>query len=128
ESDLLGGRPETREEEDGAPSKTRTCDLRIRSPTLYPAELWALIPADRHLRERKSTTGRRGLIRATPSSPRAPGAPVGLARFGEGVDRVVVLVAAGEGLGVVGLDAGAVVLGPVRDPLVAVVVLDLVHP
>ena len=27
----------------GAPSKIRTCDLRIRSPTLYPAELWAHI-------------------------------------------------------------------------------------
>lgn len=26
----------------GAPSKIRTCDLRIRSPSLYPAELWAL--------------------------------------------------------------------------------------
>ena len=24
----------------GAPSRTRTCDLRIRSPLLYPAELW----------------------------------------------------------------------------------------
>ncbi len=26
----------------GAPSPTRTGDLRIRSPTLYPSELWAL--------------------------------------------------------------------------------------
>jgi hypothetical protein len=25
----------------GAPSPTRTGDLRIRSPTLYPSELWA---------------------------------------------------------------------------------------
>ncbi len=25
----------------GAPSRIRTCDLRIRSPLLYPAELWA---------------------------------------------------------------------------------------
>ena len=25
----------------GAPSRIRTCDLRIRSPTLYPTELWA---------------------------------------------------------------------------------------
>ena len=27
----------------GAPSRIRTCDIRIRSPTLYPAEPWALI-------------------------------------------------------------------------------------
>jgi hypothetical protein len=26
----------------GAPRATRTPDLRIRSPTLYPSELWAL--------------------------------------------------------------------------------------
>ena len=26
---------------DGAPSKTRTCDLLVRSQTLYPTELWA---------------------------------------------------------------------------------------
>ena len=25
----------------GAPSKTRTCDLLVRSQTLYPTELWA---------------------------------------------------------------------------------------
>ena len=25
----------------GAPSRIRTCDLRIRSPLLYPTELWA---------------------------------------------------------------------------------------
>src|SRR5205823_10535104 len=25
----------------GAPSRIRTCDLRLRRPTLYPAELWA---------------------------------------------------------------------------------------
>jgi hypothetical protein len=28
-------------EEVGAPSTTRTCDLLVRSQTLYPAELWA---------------------------------------------------------------------------------------
>ena len=28
---------------DSTPSRIRTCDLRIRSPLLYPAELWALI-------------------------------------------------------------------------------------
>ena len=28
-------------EKHGAPSPTRTGDLRIRSPTLYPTELWA---------------------------------------------------------------------------------------
>ena len=27
----------------GAPGRTRTCDLRIRSPLLYPAELRALV-------------------------------------------------------------------------------------
>src|SRR5256885_3225189 len=26
---------------DGGPSKTRTCDLLVRSQTLYPTELWA---------------------------------------------------------------------------------------
>ena len=29
------------QENGGAPSRIRTCDLRIRSPTLYPTELWA---------------------------------------------------------------------------------------
>ena len=28
----------------GAPSRIRTCDLRIRSPLLYPVELWAPVP------------------------------------------------------------------------------------
>src|SRR5262245_4358428 len=28
-------------ESNGAPSTTRTCDLLVRSQTLYPAELWA---------------------------------------------------------------------------------------
>ena len=28
-------------EKDGAPGRNRTCDLRIRSPTLYPTELQA---------------------------------------------------------------------------------------
>jgi hypothetical protein len=28
-------------ERNGAPSRIRTCDLRIRSPLLCPAELWA---------------------------------------------------------------------------------------
>src|SRR5262249_19521681 len=28
---------------DGGPSRIRTCGLRIRSPTLYPTELWALV-------------------------------------------------------------------------------------
>jgi hypothetical protein len=27
--------------ENGAPSTTRTCDLLVRSQTLYPTELWA---------------------------------------------------------------------------------------
>jgi hypothetical protein len=27
----------------GAPGRSRTCDIRIRSPTLYPAELRALV-------------------------------------------------------------------------------------
>ena len=33
-------------EENGAPSKTRTCDLLVRSQTLYPTELWARDEAD----------------------------------------------------------------------------------
>ena len=28
-------------ERNGAPNRIRTCDLRIRSPSLYPSELWA---------------------------------------------------------------------------------------
>ena len=28
----------------GAPSTIRTCDLLIRSQTLYPAELWVRVP------------------------------------------------------------------------------------
>jgi hypothetical protein len=34
----------------GAPGRTRTCDLRIRSPALYPTELRAR-PNDHHSRE-----------------------------------------------------------------------------
>ena len=30
-----------RAEADGAPCRTRTCDLLVRSQTLYPTELWA---------------------------------------------------------------------------------------
>ena len=33
-------------EEFGAPSTTRTCDLLVRSQTLYPTELWARGEAD----------------------------------------------------------------------------------
>src|SRR5258706_16354531 len=32
-----------RESRDGGPSRIRTCGLRIRSPALYPSELWVLI-------------------------------------------------------------------------------------
>ena len=55
-------------------------------------------------------------------------APPLLADLGQGVDRVVVLVGAGQRLGVVALDRRPVVLGPVRDAVVAVVRLELVHP
>src|SRR5687767_8938133 len=30
----------------GGPSKTRTCDLLVRSQTLYPTELWALLEVE----------------------------------------------------------------------------------
>src|SRR3954452_6967101 len=46
----------------------------------------------------------------------------------EGVDRVVVLVGAVQRLGVLLLDAGAVVLLPVRDAADLVVLGQLVHP
>jgi hypothetical protein len=36
----------------GAPSRIRTCDLRIRSPTLYPTELWARPTVPEELAER----------------------------------------------------------------------------
>jgi hypothetical protein len=32
-----------REASGGAPSTTRTCDLLVRSQTLYPTELWARV-------------------------------------------------------------------------------------
>ena len=38
------GKSMKRLERIGAPRATRTPDLRIRSPTLYPTELWALHP------------------------------------------------------------------------------------
>ena len=34
---------------DGAPCKTRTCDLLVRSQTLYPTELRARFEAERNL-------------------------------------------------------------------------------
>src|SRR5436190_811352 len=54
--------------------------------------------------------------------------PVGLPLLGEGRDRVVVRVPPGQRLGVLELDAGAVVLRPVRDPALAVVFVELVDP
>ena len=42
----------------GAPSRIRTCDLRIRSPTLYPTELWARpTPREEWRRGRDSNPG-----------------------------------------------------------------------
>ena len=32
----------------GGPSRTRTCDLLVRSQTLYPTELWALRGVERN--------------------------------------------------------------------------------
>src|SRR4051812_48542158 len=55
-------------------------------------------------------------------------APVVLAGLGQRADGVVIRVALRQRLGVVGLDAGAVVLRPVADPQLAVVLVDLVHP
>src|SRR5207249_11923545 len=74
--------------------------------------------------------GRRGPDAGGPglSGPGAPGAPEGLARFRQGVDRVVVLVAPRDRVGVVGLEGGAIVFRPVRDALFAIVVRELVHP
>src|SRR5437879_7022184 len=54
--------------------------------------------------------------------------PPVLARGGQGVNRIVILVEAGESAGVVGFDAGLVILRPVRDALLAVVFLQLLHP
>ena len=36
-------KPDLKEKSAGAPDRIRTCDLRIRSPTLYPAELRVLV-------------------------------------------------------------------------------------
>jgi hypothetical protein len=47
--------PYKRLNKDGAPCRTRTCDLLVRSQTLYPTELRArehtIIPAERCLRQ-----------------------------------------------------------------------------
>ena len=52
------GLPRTAAEAGGAPDRIRTCGLRLRRPTLYPAELraqtiealgtkrWALVPSN----------------------------------------------------------------------------------
>ena len=41
----------------GAPSTIRTCDLRTRNPTLYPAELWALNTIGRIIRSLRNPSG-----------------------------------------------------------------------
>ncbi len=41
----------------GAPSRIRTCGLRIRSPTLYPTELWAQLTREWRRRGRDSNPG-----------------------------------------------------------------------
>ena len=56
----------------GAPSRIRTCDLRIRSPTLYPTELWAR-PAARPIGR---PTGRKEWRRGRDSNP-GPGSTPG---------------------------------------------------
>src|SRR5438270_3701684 len=83
---------------------------------------------------------RRPIARGSPAEPRGfglrgcqllrrrPGPPAITAGLGERADRVVVREPPAEGVGVVGLDAGAVVLRPVADAELAVVVLDLVDP
>ena len=56
----------------GAPSKTRTCDLLVRSQTLYPTELWARtkptlesnIGAHEPSRSQSDVAGLRPLLRA----------------------------------------------------------------
>src|SRR5690606_9365514 len=55
-------------------------------------------------------------------------APPPLARFRQRRHRVVVRVAATQRLRIVVLDAGAVVLRPVRDAAFTVVLGDLMHP
>jgi site-specific DNA recombinase len=44
-----------------APSRTRTCDLRIRSPLLCPAELWGLVVAHVSRRTQSNDSSCRGL-------------------------------------------------------------------
>src|SRR6266540_600347 len=70
--------------------------------------------------------------RVGPGASRSGGdvflAPPVLAGGGEGVDRVVVGVHAGERVGVVLLDGRAVVLRPVGDAALAVVFDEHVHP
>src|SRR6266404_4549672 len=55
-------------------------------------------------------------------------APPVLARGRQGVNGVVILVEAGQRAGIVGFDAGLVIFCPVRDALLAVVFLELLHP
>src|SRR6188768_63822 len=66
----------------GAPGRTRTCDLRIRSPALYPTELRAHEKASYHpARLRLRAPGRLRLAGAVPDCP-APGGRVALPRLG----------------------------------------------
>ena len=54
----------------GAPGKSRTCDLRLRRPTLYPAELRARTSAD--LAGRQSKAGAPGRTRTCDLRIRSP--------------------------------------------------------
>ena len=59
---------------------------------------------------------------------RAGAAPELLPRLGQSVDRIVVFIAARERFGILRLDTGAIVLGPIGDAKLAVVLFDLVNP
>ena len=51
-----------------------------------------------------------------------------MARSGQSVNRVVIFVEPRESFRIISLDAGLVIFGPVRDALLAVVFLQLLHP
>ena len=58
----------------GARCRTRTCDLRLRRPTLYPAELIALEhSSSRKIFPRRGTVNHSAAGASSPGRPKAPG-------------------------------------------------------
>ena len=71
-------RPRTLQTRIGAPCRTRTCDLLVRSQTLYPTELWARVRSRRiRVYRHNEPFGEQPLVREQRGEPRAQRATVG---------------------------------------------------